>query len=421
MNSNIKCRLSTCTITCLPGHQFPDGSQITTMNCKNGNWIPNRTNWVTVPDCRATCTPPCLNGGNCLSLNVCQCPQNFRGSQCQYSASVCSARNLQFNGGYNCSGNGESFSCSLKCPEGMQFEFTPASFYICTYATAVFVPNPVPQCVYGPEHPFFEYNGSLPFQHIFPFTGHNLILENPYTIIKHKTNVYTKKHNEVGYMNKNNYGTNSYITIQEKLPQSGSCFTWGGSHYKTFDGKVYSFNSKCTYTLVKDAIDNVFNIIIKNSEECDIDAESCNRIIIIYLQKKEFILKLSQHGKPVLTSSGKLLPIPGRVSGLRIEMIAHYIMLSLDSVGVNLKWDGLNMVQVEVKENLWNRTAGLCGNIDGNSENDLMTKEGNVPKSIIILATSWKVDTLGGTYKYFLYLLFYRIKTKFALKNQQIK
>lgn len=33
----------------------------------------------------ATCSPPCLNGGSCLSYNVCQCPQEFRGPQCQYS------------------------------------------------------------------------------------------------------------------------------------------------------------------------------------------------------------------------------------------------------------------------------------------------------------------------------------------------
>lgn len=66
------------------GHQFPDGTGMTTMECKNGNWAPTKPGWAVIPDCQATCNPPCQNGGNCLSFNVCQCPQDFRGPQCQY-------------------------------------------------------------------------------------------------------------------------------------------------------------------------------------------------------------------------------------------------------------------------------------------------------------------------------------------------
>lgn len=56
------------------------------------------------------------------------------------------------------------------------------------------------------------------------------------------------------------------------------------------------------------------------------------------------------------------------------------------------------MVQVEVKENLWNRTAGLCGRFDGEFNNDMLTKEGGHPKSTVTLARSWQVDTLEGFY-----------------------
>lgn len=94
----------------------------------------------------AICNPQCQNGGNCLSYNVCQCPQNYRGPQCQYSIESCSPKRLQFNGAYNCSANNDEIQCALSCPHGVTFEFPPANFYVCGYALGVFQPSPVPKC-----------------------------------------------------------------------------------------------------------------------------------------------------------------------------------------------------------------------------------------------------------------------------------
>lgn len=103
-------------------------------------------------------------------------------------------------------------------------------------------------------------------------------------------------------------------------------------------------------------------------------------------------------------------------------MQAHFIVILLDAVEVAIKWDGKvskdynitnalvnfasyifleiicfyfqQLIHVEVKENLWNRTEGLCGVIDGDAGNDIMTKEGIIPKNILTAVTSWKVDDL---------------------------
>lgn len=41
-----------CTITCFEQHQFPDGSGIANVFCKEGEWSPARPDWPTIPDCK---------------------------------------------------------------------------------------------------------------------------------------------------------------------------------------------------------------------------------------------------------------------------------------------------------------------------------------------------------------------------------
>lgn len=50
-------------------------------------------------------------------------------------------------------------------------------------------------------------------------------------------------------------------------------------------------------------------------------------------------------GVPVFATDKKVLPIPGQVPGIRVEMQAHYIVVALDTCGTKIKWDG--KVQIE--------------------------------------------------------------------------
>lgn len=78
-------------------------------------------------------------------------------------------------------------------------------------------------------------------------------------------------------------------------------------------------------------------------------------------------------------------------------MSAHFIVILLDTVGVKIKWDAQQLVQVEVKENLWNRTEGLCGKIDGSISNDLQVRGNNYePSNLVTAISSWQINTVEG-------------------------
>lgn len=65
------------------------------------------------------------------------------------AADNCNGEKMGFNGGFSCTSVDDTYSCIIRCPDGIEFEFPSASAYICNYETGVFSPQPIPQCNYG--------------------------------------------------------------------------------------------------------------------------------------------------------------------------------------------------------------------------------------------------------------------------------
>lgn len=97
------------------------------------------------------------------------------------------------------------------------------------------------------------------------------------------------------------------IIIEQKLPEPGVCFTWGGVHYKTFDGKIFSFESECPHTLIQAAQNGLFTITTLNSPGCRTGG-ACFRIVKIFIHEKEYTLSQNDEGVPEFRSKTKVEP-----------------------------------------------------------------------------------------------------------------
>ncbi|KAL0131073.1 hypothetical protein PUN28_002574 [Cardiocondyla obscurior] len=395
LNSYKRCNSKTCTISCMEHFTFPDGSMVANLICKNGNWMPTRSDWINIPDCEPVCDPPCQNGGICLPMNVCQCPQNYRGSQCQYSADVCDAEKLHFNGGYHCRDAGETYSCSLYCPPGINFEFPASSVYTCNYDTGVFEPQPIPQCK-------VENNVKIISHGTFHNTyvresNHSWAMENVYDT-KMKQEIYNENYRTHGsntslYPIRFNTRDDRVMVFEVNRPRPKTCFIWGNTHFKTFDDRVYSFESDCSHTLLQDTQEGVCTIVMLNSPDCKIESNGqCSRIVKMFVHDKKYMLSSDDAGMPVFSNDKRSLPIPVYLPGIRVDKSAHFILVSLDSLGVKLKWDGALLLQIEASESLWNKTAGLCGTMNDDSNDEFLMKSGNYASTVPILASSWRVS-----------------------------
>jgi len=187
------------------------------------------------------------------------------------------------------------------------------------------------------------------------------------------------------------------MVFEMSRPRPKTCFTWGGTHYKTFDDRIYSFDSECSHTLLQDTQDGVCTIVALNGPGCRTGSNRhCSKIVKLFVHDKKYILTSDDTGMPIFSNDKRSLPIPIYLPGLRVDKSAHFILVSLDSLGVKLKWDGALLLQIEASESMWNKTTGLCGTMNDDPNDEFLMKSGNHAGTIPALASSWRVGSFEG-------------------------
>lgn len=146
-NSRLWLRQWAFSVETETGLQWLETCQL--IHTANVSYSSDCATYIQLSDFPAHCSAKCLNGGKCIGANKCQCPDAFRGPQCQHATEKCSPKKFGFNGSYNCLGSENEMSCSLNCPEGVKFEFPPVSIYKCKFSEGRFSPSSLPKCVYA--------------------------------------------------------------------------------------------------------------------------------------------------------------------------------------------------------------------------------------------------------------------------------
>ncbi|XP_072290554.1 von Willebrand factor [Eucyclogobius newberryi] len=163
----------------------------------------------------------------------------------------------------------------------------------------------------------------------------------------------------------------------------GVCRSVGAGHYITFDGLKFSFPGLCQYVLVQDMCsgdEGSFRVLVEN-EACGIVGHRCAKAITIFFQGGVIVM---QHGEVKMTRPVLL------DSQIQIVRSGHFYTVLLGK-HISLSWDKGTHLRVHISAVYRGKVCGLCGNYDGNINNDLMSSNKQLEVDAMHYGNSWKV------------------------------
>ncbi|KAM6293289.1 otogelin-like protein [Porphyrio hochstetteri] len=186
-------------------------------------------------------------------------------------------------------------------------------------------------------------------------------------------------------------GSRCQIVPNTGKDRDGICKSWGQYHFETFDGIYYYFPGNCSYIFAKDCStpEPQYTVWVHNSPHCYGSVYTCQRSVSLFFSNQEEII-ISGHE---VRKDGTRLMLPQTVGNAFFERLADYILVKT-TFGFSLAWDGNSGIYIKLTEDHKGKPCGLCGNFNGNKDDDLMLQNiGEYTEDIAEFANSWAVQT----------------------------
>ncbi|CAH2318245.1 c-binding -like [Pelobates cultripes] len=170
------------------------------------------------------------------------------------------------------------------------------------------------------------------------------------------------------------------------------CWAWGDPHYHTFDGKNYDFQGTCAYTMVQNCVSDPtipnFRVDIKN-ENRGSSLVSYIRYVNLQIYDYNITSVRSEMGTVRINNQKAPLPIVLNNGAVSIFQSGSYLIIQTD-FALRIFYDWNILVKINLPSNFSESVCGLCGNYNGNPNDDLYSAE-RVPLNPIDFGKSWKV------------------------------
>ncbi|KAJ3598355.1 hypothetical protein NHX12_001865 [Muraenolepis orangiensis] len=176
----------------------------------------------------------------------------------------------------------------------------------------------------------------------------------------------------------------------------GICWAIGDPHYQTFDGRRFDFMGTCTYLIAKNSELNsslpTFEISAKNENRGNLQVSYVG-LVTVKIAGFTITAVKSEIGRVRVDNSLWSLPVTLDGGKLQIIQSGRSVLIQTD-FGLLVRYDWIDLLVVTMPPPFAGKTSGLCGNFNGDPNDDLTTPEGTQAAGELAFAASWKVPGL---------------------------
>nr|XP_060635515.1 otogelin-like protein [Anolis sagrei ordinatus] len=166
-------------------------------------------------------------------------------------------------------------------------------------------------------------------------------------------------------------------------PCPAVCTVYGDRHYYTFDGLEYDYVSDCQVYLAKGVNSSNLSIIVQNKKCFDNDIV-CSKNVFISVGDAEIFFS-----EPL--SLQRTLGKHENKSKYQIWKAGFYTAVHFPEEEITVLWDRKTTIHIKVGAKWKGKLAGLCGNFDKYTSNDLTTSNNMEIKNAQLFGESWAI------------------------------
>ncbi|KAK2880802.1 hypothetical protein Q8A67_018070 [Cirrhinus molitorella] len=176
----------------------------------------------------------------------------------------------------------------------------------------------------------------------------------------------------------------------------GICWAMGDPHYSTFDRRYFDFMGTCTYVVTRTCQQNgslpAFEVLAKNENRGDISVSYVAHVTV-NIGDITISAESSEPGKVRIDQILWSLPVVLDGVGVSIFQSGSFITI-LFNFGLSVQYDWNHYLVVSLPIAFMNKVCGLCGNFNGDPNDDFTTPSNTQAPSATTFGQSWRVHNL---------------------------